>query len=401
MRQLLAAAKTLHSVGLVHRDIKPQNIIISKGDGRPGSARLKLIDLGAAADLRVGINYAPNEFLLDPRYAPPEQFIMSTLTPEPPPPAIAAGLSPILWQLERPDRFDMYCVGVTMAQLSFPNLKSTDALIKWNKAVQAYGYNLDRWRRAMREGKEIKKSGRQREYQEGLDMLDLDGGEAYAMLRRLITVRTDLRLDANGALSHPYVSTSPILRPAQQASKKWRQWRAEGGGDSESDALATFLSKAGTSKGGGFTEADLEYFEDAGKLPEGRQGLAATIARKVVKATTRGARGVAPPEPLNPAKGVQPRRRRSGPRRLGWSAQLEEAEVCSISRGLRSRMFLCYYGLRLPRCRDVAGRAVPTMRAAPTRTRPPRPPPPSLLWWHPAWRRDPRCTSARPPLASP
>jgi hypothetical protein len=41
-------------------------------------ARAKLIDLGAAADLRVGINYVPNEFLLDPRYAPPEQYIMST-----------------------------------------------------------------------------------------------------------------------------------------------------------------------------------------------------------------------------------------------------------------------------------------------------------------------------------
>lgn len=28
---------------------------------------LKIIDLGAAADLRVGINYVPKEFLLDPR----------------------------------------------------------------------------------------------------------------------------------------------------------------------------------------------------------------------------------------------------------------------------------------------------------------------------------------------
>lgn len=28
---------------------------------------LKIIDLGAAADLRVGINYNPSEFLLDPR----------------------------------------------------------------------------------------------------------------------------------------------------------------------------------------------------------------------------------------------------------------------------------------------------------------------------------------------
>jgi len=53
--------------------VKPQNVIISETDNK-----VKLIDMGAAADLRVGINYVPNEFLLDPRYAPPQQYIMST-----------------------------------------------------------------------------------------------------------------------------------------------------------------------------------------------------------------------------------------------------------------------------------------------------------------------------------
>lgn len=36
--------------------------------GGSGTGALKIIDLGAAADLRVGINYNPNEFLLDPRW---------------------------------------------------------------------------------------------------------------------------------------------------------------------------------------------------------------------------------------------------------------------------------------------------------------------------------------------
>jgi serine/threonine protein kinase len=54
--------------GIVHRDVKPQNVIISEVD-----QCCKFIDLGAAADLRIGTNYIPNEFLLDPRYAPPQQ----------------------------------------------------------------------------------------------------------------------------------------------------------------------------------------------------------------------------------------------------------------------------------------------------------------------------------------
>jgi serine/threonine protein kinase len=48
--------------------VKPLNIIASERDGR-----LKLIDLGAAADLRTGTNYSPEESILDPMYCPPEQ----------------------------------------------------------------------------------------------------------------------------------------------------------------------------------------------------------------------------------------------------------------------------------------------------------------------------------------
>ena len=73
LMQILEALKASHRSGIVHRDVKPQNVIISETDNR-----VKFIDLGAAADLRVGINYVPNEYLLDPRYAPPQQYIMST-----------------------------------------------------------------------------------------------------------------------------------------------------------------------------------------------------------------------------------------------------------------------------------------------------------------------------------
>jgi len=71
--QVVEGLRACHSTGIVHRDVKPQNVIVCGKD-----QCTKMIDLGAAADLRVGINYVPNEFLLDPRYAPPEQYIMST-----------------------------------------------------------------------------------------------------------------------------------------------------------------------------------------------------------------------------------------------------------------------------------------------------------------------------------
>ena len=47
---------------VVHRDVTPQTVIVSQQ-----ARRVKLIDLGAAADLRVGVNYSPNLSLLDPR----------------------------------------------------------------------------------------------------------------------------------------------------------------------------------------------------------------------------------------------------------------------------------------------------------------------------------------------
>lgn len=65
----------MHSAGLVHRDVKPTNIIFAEG-----MRRFKLIDLGACADLRTGTNYVPDESILDPTYCPPEQVLPPPLT---------------------------------------------------------------------------------------------------------------------------------------------------------------------------------------------------------------------------------------------------------------------------------------------------------------------------------
>lgn len=45
------------------------------------------------------------------------KFCKCAQTPRAPPAPVAAMLSPILWQLNTPDRFDMYSVGVMLLQV--------------------------------------------------------------------------------------------------------------------------------------------------------------------------------------------------------------------------------------------------------------------------------------------
>jgi len=203
MKQLLEALAAAHATGIVHRDVKPQNCIVSDRD-----KKLKLIDLGAAADLRVGINYVPNEYLLDPRYAPPQQYVMSTQTPRPPPKPVAAFLSPVLWRMENPDRFDMYSCGVTLLQMAFPALRSDNAIIAFNRRLEALNWDLRRWR--------LEEEGK-KGFAEGFELLDLDDGAGWELLCSLMAYKPTDRLTAAGALASPFFNEN--FQPAKQSAK--------------------------------------------------------------------------------------------------------------------------------------------------------------------------------------
>lgn len=191
LRKIFIGLERLHSLGIVHRDVKPENILLtSSGD-------IKLIDFGAACDLSTGINFNPLFGMLDPRYAAPEELVMPKNFPPAPPPFLAAILAPFAWSFGRPDLFDTYSVGIIMLQLAVPQLRPVTALRSLNAELASADYDLNLWR---------KKSSKARIYD--FDLLDMDGGTGWNLACRLVCQKNSFnrgRLSAAGALGHPFL----------------------------------------------------------------------------------------------------------------------------------------------------------------------------------------------------
>jgi len=199
---------------------------------------------------------------------------MSTRTANPPPLAIAALLSPVLWRLNRPDKFDTYAIGLMLMQMAFPNMRTDNQLIAFRRTLESMEYDLKAWRRKQ-EGKGLSK-----DLQAGFDILDMDNGAGWNLVCELMEKKPQKRVSARSSLNRPYFSGgATLIRQLDTAII------------GEPGELGTWvlnnMSKNGLESAGGFTEGQLEEMGYKGKVEDPNLGLPSIFVNRLKRTVAR------------------------------------------------------------------------------------------------------------------
>ena len=183
-KQLLQAVKSVHDAGVVHRDVKPDNILFAKASGIGSKPAIKLIDLGGAADLRTGTNYSADETVFDPVYGPPEKYLE------------VSGVGSLFgsslgWAKAKPDLFDAFSCGMVILQVACPSLRKGKPGAT-RRDLDIYAYDAQAWRDSLPERR-----------QADFAILDENGGQGWDLVCGLLAQKKK-RTSVAQAIGHPF-----------------------------------------------------------------------------------------------------------------------------------------------------------------------------------------------------
>eukprot|EP00747_Dinoflagellata_sp_TGD_P073094 gnl/TRDRNA2_/TRDRNA2_157751_c1_seq1.p1 gnl/TRDRNA2_/TRDRNA2_157751_c1~~gnl/TRDRNA2_/TRDRNA2_157751_c1_seq1.p1 ORF type:complete len:218 (+),score=45.30 gnl/TRDRNA2_/TRDRNA2_157751_c1_seq1:67-654(+) len=184
LKQVFELIAALHEQGFVHRDVKPENLLVL------GGGQIRLIDLGSTSScLERILSYEVGVGPFDPAYtAEADQYLLPAGTDRPE----RANL-PELWETLQPSKFDIYSAGVTLLQLACPKLRKRESLMEFQSAIKAANYDLQAYR---------KSSGLK------CPVLDEDGGAGWELAEKCLKLDRAERPTAREALDHPFLTSA-------------------------------------------------------------------------------------------------------------------------------------------------------------------------------------------------
>uniref|UniRef100_A0A7S0SXQ9 Protein kinase domain-containing protein n=1 Tax=Mantoniella antarctica TaxID=81844 RepID=A0A7S0SXQ9_9CHLO len=203
-RALCQATRAMHIEGVVHRDIKPDNVLLtSTKAGSPGGG-VVLIDLGGAADFDTGQGCSGDEAIFDPVYGAPEQFTRTRKS------GIAGGFAGLFGGGKGDagltatgavptEAFDAFGVGLLLLRLAVPALHPTGAMDRARAALDDAAERVEE----EAAGRSVLQEWRAAPGSESCDFALLDKVGAWSLVEGLTQWDPEQRMTLSEALEHP------------------------------------------------------------------------------------------------------------------------------------------------------------------------------------------------------
>lgn len=125
-------------------------------------------------------------------------------------------------------------------------------MIQFNRQLKRCDYDLVAWRKTVepRASPDLRR---------GFELLDLDGGIGWELLKSMVRYKARQRISAKGALAHPYFDREGLLALSFMQNLRLQLFRATQQDYSEAaNWIIHLMAKSGTEQDGGFTEAQLQ-----------------------------------------------------------------------------------------------------------------------------------------------